>query len=83
MVKKGEFVEYTDKYYRDYPPEDDSVIKYGVCLRDSDSTNPVPVETVNGTDTAMYIYACGWAGWVPDEKLYEIQSRIMGETNSE
>lgn len=73
MIKKGSMVEFTDKHYMNYPPEDTSVIKYGIAIED-ESNHTVKVKRGDGSiEVARYIHAYGWAGWVPDElqKLIE------------
>lgn len=66
-IKRGDFIEFTDKHYQHYPPKDTSVIKFGIALEDTDAIDNVKVRTKNGEEIAKVIHAYAWAGWIPEE----------------
>lgn len=73
-IKRGALVEYTDKFYRHYPPQDTSVIKFGVSTGGIDSSGNTLVENDKGIiEPARFIHASEWAGWMPEslEKIWE------------
>jgi hypothetical protein len=73
-VKKGDLVEFTKETYSlDYPPEDRSLILYGVAIKDENPDGSVQVEMADGRITmARNIHAYAWLGWIPDglEEIY-------------
>jgi len=76
MIKKGAFVEFTDLWYQSYPPANTAVIKYGICMEDTERELNRPVKVMRGDKSieyAHFIHAHSWAGWCPPEleKLYE------------
>lgn len=83
-IKRGDLVEFSDRHYHNYPPADPSLIRYGVAIEDARTDNsPVRVETADGSIfTARYIYASGWAGWMPED-LESVYERINVDTCDE
>ncbi len=79
-IHKGDLVEFTDKFIRDYPPTDTSVIRYGVAMADYPANVPVLVKLADGkTVYAVHIHAYGWAGWMPED-LEEVWNELNPET---
>lgn len=74
QIRKGNLVEFTDHFYTNYPPEDTSVIRYGVAIEDSGAAfRECKVKLASGLIVkAGYIHAYGWSGWIPDglEEIY-------------
>jgi hypothetical protein len=81
-IKRGQLVEYSKEYHRNWPPEDESKQLFGVCLEDTNNLHQVKVITKdNKQEVAEHIYAFGWAGWMPDY-LEEIHHKIYTEDHS-
>lgn len=75
-INRGDLVEFTDKYYTDYPPKDTSVIRYGVAMENEQSDRTVKVALANGSwCIATHIHAYAWIGWIPEE-LEEVHAEI-------
>ena len=77
-IKRGDFIEFTDEWYINYPPPDKSKIKFGIAIEDTDSLDNVKVRTVEGIETAKCIHAYAWAGWIPEE-LEEIYNKEFND----
>lgn len=66
-IKRGHLVEFTDTYYRDYPPVDTSAVRFGVAIEDETEHKPIRVKIADGSIVvATYVHAYAWAGWIPD-----------------
>ena len=84
-IKRGDLVEFTDYRYRDYPPQEvvmakwgDS-IQFGVALDNENEVGTVEVKMADGTTKyANFVHANGWAGWMP-EGLEPIWAEINHE----
>lgn len=80
MLKRGSLVEFTDTYHRQYPPEDDTLVKFGISTKIQPVDN-CEVRTIRGVEIARYVYAYDWAGWMPEsleiiyarEFLYDVE----------
>lgn len=73
-INRGNLVEFTDKPYASYPPEDQSLIRFGVALEDvPDVSRGVLVRTASGDVRAQHVHAYAWLGWCPEdlEEIYE------------
>lgn len=64
-IKKGNPVEFTREYVRDYDIGDG---EYGIAIEDEAADKTVKVELADGSIyQARYIHAYAWAGWLPDD----------------
>lgn len=75
-IKIGDPVEFTLGYYENYPPEDKSVIKFGIAIEDERQDRTVKVRMADRTEIIVkYIHAYAWIGWLP-EGLDLIQNEL-------
>jgi hypothetical protein len=65
--EKGDLVEFTDDYYFYYPPSDESKIKFGVVVEDTNDDRPRVMIADYSIVTANYVWSYKWAGWIPEE----------------
>lgn len=65
-VKRGDLVEFTNEHHMNYPPADESLIRFGVAIED-EYNGAVTVMLADGsTARAIHIYAYAWMGWIPE-----------------
>lgn len=75
-IKRGQLVEYSKEYHNHWPPKDESLQLFGVCLEDTNNLHSVKVITKDKKEEiAEHIHAFGWYGWIP-EYLEEIHHEI-------
>lgn len=73
-IKKGALVEFTDTFHRDYTIGDKRYARYGICTKDlQDYSKTLEVRTTKGVETAKFVMAHSWIGWIPEEleEIYE------------
>ena len=67
-IRKGDLVEFTDIWIQNYPPARTELIRFGIAVEDEDDTHSAKVMIKDGSIVkAPFVYAYGWAGWIPEE----------------
>ncbi len=79
-LKRGDMVEFTDEYYKNYPPKDESKIKFGICVEDEIQGKPIKLKTKDGIETPNHIHALKWGGWIPEE-LESVYEEMFPDTD--